>query len=74
MAHDLATTNGRTAMMYAGEVPWHGLGMQLAEPATAEEAITAAGLDYRVTLKPLITDDGLSVPMRKAVIRTTQVS
>ena len=23
MAHELATTNGKTAMAYFGEVPWH---------------------------------------------------
>ena len=39
MAHELATTNGRTAMMYAGEVPWHKLGTRLNEPATAREAM-----------------------------------
>ena len=25
MPLDLATTNRKTAIMYAGEVPWHGL-------------------------------------------------
>jgi len=70
MAHDLATTNGRTAMMYAGETPWHGLGTKLDEPATAAEAITAAGLDYQVDLRSLSTDDGVPIPMRKAVIRS----
>ena len=44
MPHDLATTNGQTAMMYAGEVPWHGLGTELEEPATAEDAIEARGV------------------------------
>ena len=70
MAHDLAITNGRTAMMYTGEAPWHRLGTRLDSPATAEEAITAAGLDYTVDLRPLMTSDGLSVPKRKATIRT----
>ena len=69
MAHDLATTNGRTAMMYTGETPWHGLGTKLDEPATAAEAIEAAGLNYEVELRSLVTDDGISVPDRKAVIR-----
>jgi hypothetical protein len=55
MAHNLATTNGKTAMAYFGDVPWHGLGTQLDAPATAEEAITAAGLDYEVQLTPLTT-------------------
>jgi hypothetical protein len=42
MPHNLATTNGKTAMMYAGEVPWHRLGTKLNEPATAREAIEAS--------------------------------
>ena len=70
MPHELATTNGRTAMMYAGETPWHSLGTKLEAPATAAEAITAAGLDYLVQLEPLTTADGIPVPQRKAVVRT----
>ena len=70
MAHELAETNGRTAMMFFGETPWHKLGTKLERPATASEAITAAGLDYRVGLKELATTDGSPVPQRKAVIRS----
>jgi phage/plasmid-like protein (TIGR03299 family) len=70
MPHELATTaDGRTAMMYCGEPPWHGLGTRLDAPATAEEAINAAGLNYEVRLTPLATADGLDVPQRKAVVR-----
>ena len=32
MAHNLASTNGKTAMMYVGEVPWHRLGTKLDAP------------------------------------------
>jgi phage/plasmid-like protein (TIGR03299 family) len=70
MPANLAITDGRTAMMYAGETPWHGLGTRLDEPATAEEAIEAAGLDYQVQLQSLVTGEGIPVPTRKAVIRT----
>ncbi|WP_254511387.1 DUF932 domain-containing protein [Anatilimnocola floriformis] len=69
MAHNLATTNGNSAMMYTGEVPWHRLGTKLDQPATAREAIEAAGLNYRVDLKPLATTEGTSVPQRKGVVR-----
>lgn len=71
MVHNLATTNGKTAMMYTGnEVPWHRLGTKLDEPPTAREAIVAAGLDYQVELRELVTDEGIAVPRRKGVTRT----
>lgn len=70
MGHNLATTNGRTSMMYAGEVPWHGLGTRLEEPATAREAIEAASLNYLAELKNIQTGDGTPVPQRKAVVRS----
>jgi phage/plasmid-like protein (TIGR03299 family) len=70
LAHELSTVNGRTAIMYVGDVPWHGLGQRLESPASAHEAISAAGLDYDVTLADLATNDGISVPMKKAVVRT----
>src|SRR4051794_17973173 len=69
MAHELASINGRTAMMYVGEVPWHGLGTRLDSPATAREAMYAASLDYDVSLAELTTTDGIPVPQKRAVIR-----
>lgn len=69
MAHELATINGKTAMMFYGETPWHGLGTRLDNPATAAEAIIAAGLDFSVDLEALETADGIPVPQRKAVLR-----
>jgi phage/plasmid-like protein (TIGR03299 family) len=69
MAHELATTNNRPAMMYTGEVPWHRLGTRLDEPATAGEAIEAAGLDFEVELTRLVTVDDIPVPDKLAVVR-----
>lgn len=70
MAHDLATTNGKTAMAYFGETPWHRLGTKLNEPATAAQAIEAAGLNYQADLKVIQTTGGTLVPQRKAVVRS----
>jgi phage/plasmid-like protein (TIGR03299 family) len=69
MAHNLATTNGRIAMAYFGEAPWHKLGTKLENPATAAEAIEAAGLNYKVELLPLFTQEGNQVPYSQGVIR-----
>ena len=46
------TANVET-MFYNTMVPWHGLGTKLDNVATAEEAITAAQLDWEVKSMPL---------------------
>lgn len=53
MAHNLTIENGNAQMMYYGEIPWHELGTRLQKPATSEEAIVAAGLDWEVVKKPV---------------------
>lgn len=69
MPANIATTNGKPAFAFYGEEPWHRTGQKLDAPATAEEAIAAAGLDYEVTLTDVATVDGLMVPKTKAVVR-----
>lgn len=73
MAHELRINeNGQADMMYFGEKPWHGLGTELANPATAEEAIKYAGLDFEVVKVPLFIypDSPISVPGQYATVRT----
>lgn len=53
MAHNLNISNGKASMFYVGEVPWHRLGTRLHMPATAEQAIEAANLDYPVEKRRL---------------------
>ena len=73
MSHNLMIQNGEASMMYVGGVPWHGLGTALDQPATAEEAIQAARLDWQVKKLPLYASDGpesllrLPVPDKYAV-------
>jgi hypothetical protein len=48
MAHRIYVDDGKAAMMYVGQEPWHGLGKKLEHPATAEEGINAAPLNWAV--------------------------
>jgi phage/plasmid-like protein (TIGR03299 family) len=61
------------SMFYTGAKPWHNLGKKLEKAATAEEAIVAAGLDWRVEKLPVFaqTAGGLKeVKGQFAVTRT----
>ncbi len=58
-------------MFYCGETPWHGLGIEVKECPTSEEAIKLAGLDWDVVPKPIY--DGLGRELRgyKVNVRAT---
>ena len=47
MAHELATMiDGRNAMAYVGDEPWHGLGQKLTKGASLETWTKEAGMDF----------------------------
>ncbi|CCZ61360.1 phage/plasmid-related protein TIGR03299 [Hungatella hathewayi CAG:224] len=56
-------------MFYVRETPWHGLGTKVMEAPTSTEALTLAGLDWKVTQKLIETEDGIPISGFKANIR-----
>jgi len=53
MAHQIYTNEaGKSSVFVVKEPAWHRLGKVLDNPATAEEAILEAGLDFEVEIRP----------------------
>lgn len=75
MSHELTEDD---QMFYTGEKPWHGLGVELPNLATAAEAIEAANLNWNVEVRPVfmrtVDDFGfpeyVEVPESAGTIRT----
>jgi len=67
MAHLVET------MAYAGEVPWHGLGVPVSNDLTPSQMMQKAGLDWKVReLESFVEFDGKRVPTgQKSLIRET---
>lgn len=57
-------------MMFAGATPWHKLGTPVSDDINISDAITASGLDWNVSLRPLQTTCGLETS-HKATVRDT---
>lgn len=53
MAHAIDHSNGRPNIAFTGEVPWHGLGVQMGENQDLTSWQKAAGLDFIVKKAPI---------------------
>lgn len=58
-------------MFYTREKPWHGLGVQVRESPTSEDALWLAGLGWKVLQKEIYTEGKIQVPGYKANVRDT---
>lgn len=68
MAHNLKEND---SMLTVGARPWHGLGVTLAEPpATGEDALRIAKLDWTVHREPLFLANGMRAVVCGSVSRS----
>lgn len=70
MAHEIENAQ----IAFAGEVPWHGIGAQMEDGASADEFLKAAKLDWEVSMEPTYVKRGESlvqVPNSFALVRST---
>lgn len=56
-------------MFYTREKPWHGLGREVKEAPTSKEALTLAGLDWKVLQEPIYTENEEEIEGFKANVR-----
>jgi len=74
MAHELEIVNGQAQMAYVGDVPWHGLGTKVDPDLTPDQFQKVAGLDWTVEKQPLMTPNGVKVPNKEALVRSSDNS
>ena len=59
------------SMFWVRKVPWHGLGKGVKQAPNSAEALSLAGLDWKVVQEPIITATGDLVEGYKANVRDT---
>lgn len=57
------------SMFYVRETPWHGLGTRVMEAPASKEALTLAGLDWKVLQEPVYTQSEEFIKGYKANVR-----
>src|SRR5262245_2888588 len=69
MAHQISEVSGRAEIAYAGETPWHGLGVKVDGLQTAAPMLQHAGLEWSVGLQPVCRHDGRAVDGWRFTVR-----
>lgn len=71
MAHELARrADGRAAIAFVGDVPWHGLGQPLTKNADLETWRREAGLDWEALEAPVTAGEFGLAKDYKAIVRS----
>lgn len=75
MSHELEINEeGAVSMAYAGEVPWHGLGVKVLPDLTPFQMLEAANLNWEVEKRPMqyrVGEKRHLVPGQEALIRSS---
>jgi len=62
MAHEIEMKDGKASFAYTGGAPWHGLGHELPQAFTKDQALEFSGQSWHVYKAPMyIEQDGLAV-------------
>ena len=65
MAHMVET------MAYAGQLPWHGLGVKVIDDLSPEQMMQKAGVDWTVEKQDMVTSGGSTVKSKQALVRSS---
>lgn len=75
MAHEIEMVGGKAQMAYAGDVPWHGLGVKVLPDLAPDQMLEATGLNWNVRKIKAYALDNLNDEVydigRSALIRSS---